>query len=328
MRLILAAAALVAATGPAAAGIEEALDEVLLPGFARFTQATTALAAEADVDCRAGALSATYDDVWTAWIDVGIFHLGPTESAAPHVAFWPDARGFTPKTLNTLVTSESPLIDDPETFTEVSVAGKGLFALERLLFDPAFNTYEPGSYTCRLVQAEADDLAAQAVALEAGWRDDYAAVLTSAGAPDNATFLDETEAVRALYTQMLTALEFTAENRLGRPMGSFERSRPERAEARFAGRSLPNVVGATDAVVALADALADWELPQTHAALAAVHEAAEKVSDPAFADVEDPSARFKVEVLQQKVEDVETAVEQEIGLALGLTPGFNSADGD
>jgi uncharacterized protein len=326
MRLTLAAALL--AASPATAGVQEALDEVLLPGFARFSAAAIALAEDAAADCTPVHLAAPYEAVWTAWLPVGVFLLGPTEAAAPHIAFWPDPRGFTPKTLNSLIAAESPVIDDPAAFGEVSVAGKGLFALERLLFDGGFNSYGPESYTCRLVRAVADDLAAQAITLEAGWRDGYAVTLTSAGAPDNATFLDEGEAMRALYTQVLGALEFTAENRLGEPMGSFERARPTRAEARLSARALANVIGATEAVVALADALADWDLPLTHAALDAVFDAGSKIEDAAFADVENPSARFRLEVLQQKVEGVETAIEEELGLALGLTPGFNASDGD
>ena len=111
-------------------------------------------------------------------------------------------------------------------------------------------------------------------------------------------------------------------------MGTFDKPRPERAEAALSTRSLANVVGSTDAVVALSDALADWDLPATHAALDTVHEAASKIEDAAFGDVEDFSARFKLEVLGQKVQDVEAAIEDEIGLRLGLTPGFNASDGD
>lgn len=326
MRLTLFAALF--AASPALAGIEEALDEVLLPGFARFTEATATLSEQAQADCTPVALMVPYKSVWQAWLPVGGFLIGPTETAAPHVAFWPDARGFTQRTLKSLVDDENPVIDSPESFAEVSVAGKGLFALERLLFDPVFNTYGEGSYTCRLVQAVANDLAAEAAALEAGWRDGFAMTLTTAGAPDNATYLDESEAIRALYTQMLAALEFTADQRLGRPLGIFDQPRPERAEARFAARGLANAVGATQAVVALAEALADWELPLTQAALEAVFDTAAQIDDAAFADVEDPAARFRLEVLQQKVNAVAAAIEQEIGLPLGITPGFNAADGD
>lgn len=326
MRLTVAAALI--AASPAFAGVNETVDEVLLPGFAGFTAASAALAEAAHADCTPPALAMPYHAVWNAWLTVGVFLLGPTEAAAPHVAFWPDARGFTPKTLQALIATENPVIDRPEAFAEVSVAGKGLFALEQLLFGERFAGYAPGSYTCRLVVAVTDDLAAEARALETAWRGGFAATVTNPGAPGNATFLDETEAMRALYTQVLAALEFTADTRIGRPLGNFDRPRPERAEARAAARPLANVLGATEAAVALADALADWELPKTTAALVAVQKAARQIDDPTFADAGDLMARFKIEVLQQKVQGVREAIEEEIGLALGLTPGFNSADGD
>ncbi len=134
--------------------------------------------------------------------------------------------------------------------------------------------------------------------------------------------------MRAIYTQVLSALEFTADSRLGRPLGSFDKPRPARAEARRSGRSLANAVIATEAAVDLAEALADWELPATSAALDRVRDAAQKIDDPGFGDIDDPAQRFKLEVLQQKIDGVEAAIEEEIGLRLGITPGFNSQDGD
>ncbi|HHC29422.1 MAG TPA: signal peptidase, partial [Rhodobacterales bacterium] len=254
--------------------------------------------------------------------------FGPTETAAPQVAFWPDKKGFTPRTLKSLIAAQNPVIDSPERFAEVSIAAKGLLALEQLLYAPAFNGYAPGSYTCHLVQAVAGDLARTAAGLERDWRADFAPTLASAGAADNAVFFDQDEALRALYTQLLHALEFTADARIGRPMGSFDKPRPARAEAHLSRRSLPNVLAASASAVALADALADWPLPRTHAALEALRAAAAKLDDPSFADAGDLSVRFKLEVLQQKVKALEAALEEEVGLALGIAPGFNASDGD
>ena len=41
-----------------------------------------------------------------------------------------------------------------------------------------------------------------------------------------------------------------------------------------------------------------------------------------------PQGRLKVEVLAQEIRRIEEAVAQEIGVALGVTAGFNSQDGD
>lgn len=111
-------------------------------------------------------------------------------------------------------------------------------------------------------------------------------------------------------------------------MGTFEQPRPARAEARRSGRSHRNVVLAAEAAHGLATALADWPLPMTDAALAQVRLAASRIADPAFQDVTDPQARLRVEVLQQAIRSLRAAVETEIGVRLGITPGFNSQDGD
>ena len=55
---------------------------------------------------------------------------------------------------------------------------------------------------------------------------------------------------------------------------------------------------------------------------------ADRVEDPALQDIDDPSARLRLEIVQQQVRALHDAIEQEIGVPLGLTPGFNSQDGD
>ncbi len=328
MRLPLALSAALALAAPAVAGVDEALDDHILPGFAGFAEAAGAMAEAARSDCTAPALAEAYHSAFDAWLAVGDLRIGPSETGALEIAFWPDARGFTQKTIAGLIRSENPVVDDPEAFSELSVAGRGLFALEMLLFDPAYKDYGTESYGCRLAQALTGDLARQAAALNDAWRSDFAPVMRTAGAPENARFLSPGEVVQAIYTQVLTSLDITAQSRLGRPMGTFERPRPARAEARRSGRSLRNVVLATDAAVSLAEALAGRDLPETRAALARVHAAAGTIEDPAFGDLNDPGARFRLEVLQQKVLAVRSAIEQELGDPLGLSAGFNSQDGD
>lgn len=328
MRLAVVFAFAATLATPAQAGVEEALDEHILPGFARFSAASADLDAAARADCTAPALAAPFHAAFDAWLAVGDLRLGPSETGALSVAFWPDTRGFTEKTLADLIQQKNPIVDDPEAFSTLSIAGRGLFALEMLLFDPRFADYGSDSYNCTLARALTTDLSRQAEALERAWTEEFAPVLLNAGAADNARFLSEDEAVRALYTQILAGLQFTTESRLARPMGSFERPRPLRAEARRSGRSLANVLGATQAAVHMAEALADWSLPETRAALERVREAAKAIEGPAFSDVDKPAARFRLEVLQQQVAAVSSAIEAEIGKPLGITAGFNAQDGD
>jgi predicted lipoprotein len=328
MKLISATILAATLSGPVMAGVEDALNDQILPGYAGFAEATEDLAQTARADCRAEALQPSFHATFDAWMPVADLRIGPSETGALSISFWPDPRGFTPRTLGRLIAEEDPVARDLNGYAEVSIAARGLFALEMVLFDPEFSDYAEGSYTCALVATMAADLDRQANALAAAWEDGYSATLRTAGEAGNATYLTEQEAVRAIYTQILSSLEFTADQRLGAPMGTFDRPRPARAEARRSGRSLRNAVLAADAAHALATALADWPLPHTDAALRRVHEAAARIEDPALQDVTDPQARLRVEVLQQAVGSLSAAVQTEIGARLGIAPGFNSQDGD
>ncbi|MBW4974159.1 imelysin family protein [Roseovarius mucosus] len=313
---------------PSLADVKSALDAHILPAFARFAESADALAETAGADCRPEAMAEAYHTAFDAWIAVSDLRIGPSETGALSVAFWPDGRGSTPRALAQLIAEEDPVAFDPKAYAEVSIAARGLFALDMLMFDPEFSDYAPQSYGCTLAATIAADLALQAHALEAAWSGPFADTLQSAGADGNTAFLTPDEALRAIYTQILTSLEFTADTRLGLPMGTFDQPRPLRAEARRSGRSLRNVVLAAEAAHGLASALADWPLPETQAALARLQVAAARITDPAFQDVTDPQARLRAEVLQQAVRGLQAAIEEEIGAQLGIAPGFNAQDGD
>ena len=328
MKQILALACALGLATPVLADVDTALKAHILPGFARFADATEALAQMAAADCRPEALAPAYNASFDAWMAVGDLRIGPSETGALSVAFWPDGRGSTTRALAQMIAEKDPVAFDPDAYAEVSIAARGVFALDMLLFDPDFASYGTDSYSCALAATIAADLAHQAQALEAAWSGPFADTLRTAGAAGNATYLAPDEALRAIYTQILTSLDFTADTRLGQPMGTFEQPRPARAEARRSARSLRNVVLASEAAHGLASALSDWPLPQTDAGLAHLQDVAARIAEPAFQDVSDPQARLRIEVLQQAVRSLRTAIEREIGTRLGIAPGFNAQDGD
>ncbi len=315
-------------TTPALADVDTALDAHILPGFAAFAAAADELAETAAADCTPDAVASVYHTAFDAWMAVSDLRLGPSETGALSLSFWPDARGTTQRTLSRLIAEEDPVARNPADYAEVSIAARGFFALDMLLFDPGFADYSGNSYSCALVTTIAADIATQAEALHAAWSGSFAGTLRSAGADGNTTYLSEDEALRAIYTQVLSSLEFTTERRLANPLGTFDRPRPARAEARRSGRSLTNVLLATEAAHALATSLADWPVPETDAAYARVQEAAARITDPAFQDVTDPQAHIRIEALQRAIRDLSDAIEVEIGQRYGITPGFNAQDGD
>ena len=318
MRLVLA---FLIAT-PAVADIDRALDDHILPGHAALVEATATLAEAAAADCRPEAVKPAYHAAYDAWIGISHIHFGPIEDQGLSLAmaFWPDPKNATGKALGRLTAAEDPVVDDPDAFNEVSVAAQGFTALERLLYDDQ----PDADYACRLTRAVAIGLVRKAEAINGAWAD-HAALMRGAG--ENTRYQSREEVERALYTALSGGLEFLHDQRLGRPMGTFERPRPTRAEAHRSQRSLRNITLSLTALEALARAMAD-NLPETTEAFAATQEAVVRVGDPTLALVSEPAGRLKVEVLQQAVAAIRVAVVNEIGQALGIQAGFNSMDGD
>ncbi|PZR00821.1 MAG: signal peptidase [Cereibacter sphaeroides] len=309
---------------PAKAGVKEILDTNIFPGYAAFSAASDTLAAQAQQTCDPVALRPAYNAAFDAWLGVQHLRMGPGEEDGRSIAiaFWPDPKALGQKATNKLIAAQDPVVNDPAAFAKVSVGTRGLFTLERLLY----GDYS-GDYVCALTRAVATDLARMANEIEDGWRNGYSQALLTAGQPGNTQFLSEQEALQAIYTQLMTGFEFTKDTRIGRPLGTFDRPRPERAEARLSGRSLRNVRLSLVALKSLAVALA----PDSADAQDAIDRAiarADKLDDPIFAGVAEPQSRFRVEALQQAIGTARDTTTAEIGPALGVSVGFNSADGD
>lgn len=321
--LLLAAAAPAAAPAAAdtAADTAAALDRHIRPGYAAFARASADLAAldSCDAEVLRPAFHAAYD----AWLAVAHLHLGPAEDEGRALAilFWPDPKGLGLKAQRALLAGD-PASLTPDAMARQSVAARGLAGLERLLY-PA---EPPATDPCPLAQATADDLARMAADLDQAWGP-YGKLLLTAGQPGNTAFLTEAEATQALFTQLATGLEFIADRRLGRPLGSFDKPRPELAEARASARSLHNVTLSLMALRDLAQTLSS-QTPQTFAAFEHALMLAQDLDDPTFANVADPQGRLKVEILQQAVRATRDTAIAELAPALGVSLGFNSQDGD
>lgn len=326
------AALLVLGVVPASAetsDISAILDGHVMPGYQTLAAQAEGLASAAQEDCRPDApgLRTAYHAAFDAWVGVSHLRFGPseTEDRAFALAFWPDSRGATPRAVRDLIVQSDPVADTLAGFQTVSIAARGFYALEFMLFDPAFVQAEEGAYRCGLVQVMSADIAANAQAILTGWEGGYADLMRQAGA--NETFRDRNEAIRQIFTALSTGLEFTAQTRLGRPMGTFERPRPMRAEARRSGRSLRHVMLSLLATRDLTALLSDGD-PDLDAAFARALDLAERMDDPVFAGVSTPQGRFEVEALQSAIDDIRRKVAQDLGPRLGIAAGFNALDGD
>ena len=324
MRLTLALCLL---ASPALADAGAVIDRQITPGTAAFTAAAQDLARAAETDCRPASVTPAWNAASDAWLGIAHLRLGPQDQAALDIAYWPDDRGTGRRTLARMIASGDPMGQSAAQVAAISAAARGLSGLEILLFDPDFNGYDAGSYTCTLVTALAQDLSAQARALETAWAA-YAPLLRNPGAPGNSTYLSPREASGAIFTQVMAGIEFDVDQRLGRPMGTPDHPRPARAESWRAGRSLRNVLLSLDALRLTAEALADGPIDGVEAAFDTAAYFAGAITDPGFQDAADPMGRLRLESLQGRIDAIGAALEQEIGTPLGVAPGFNSLDGD
>lgn len=328
MRLILILCLLPIMAQAESATVARTLDSVILPSFAEFARSTKALSDAAQADCRASSVSlkAEYNSVFDAWVSVEAYRFGPLETNGQglSIAFWPDTKSAIPKALRMLLSEPIP---QGEAFANMSVAARGLFAMEAMLYDPDFNRYSASDPSCKLTQAIAIDLAQTANAVNTQWQGDFAGLMRTAGGQGNTRFLSSDEVVQQFYTAILAELEFISDVRIGRPLGD-TRPRPNRAEARASARSLRNVKLSLSAVTKLATVLAGVDKSDMFGVLDYAVLSAERIKDPTFGDVVTPLGLFRLQELQKSVRDARAAVEVDLGMRLGVGVGFNALDGD
>lgn len=318
---------------PLHAIVAKTVSQHVLPRMDAFRDSSRDLRDAAQADCSAGSvdLVARYHAAFDDWTGISHLRFGPTETEdrAFAIAFWPDSRGKTPRAIIGLLTGDPGMLTDPDAFREVSIAARGLYALEFLLFDPATASAGSEDANCALIRAITRDVAANGAGIAADWHGEHAALLTEPGA--GRRYRNDEEAAQELFKALTTGLQFTSDARLGRPLGTFDRPRPNRAELWRSRRSLRQITLSLEACRDLALILADGD-PDLATHLEQLFDRAldqtGSLADPVLAGVDEPQSRFRIESLQQSVEDIRALVTEELGPKLGITAGFNALDGD
>ncbi|MDP2520315.1 imelysin family protein [Shimia thalassica] len=313
--------------------IQAVVQDHILPRYETFANEATKLADAAQSDCRVSSapLKASFNATFDAWIGVSHLRFGPSEqdNRAFALAFWPDSRNKTPKSLTRFLVDGDPAGLSAEAYQEVSIAARGLYALEFLLFDDVVSTIGDPQYHCTLVQTVTQDIANNARAISTDWDNTYANLMMHPS--ESGPYRTDTEALQEAFQALYTGVEFTKDTRLGRPLGSFNKPRPKRAEAWRSGRSLRNVEVSLTSLRDLASVIS-----ADHPGLAArldnafiyALDIAATQDDPTFANIADVQGWFEVDTLRQSLEAVREILADELALALEVTEGFNALDGD
>jgi predicted lipoprotein len=309
---------------PAWADFPETVTQHILPGYAALATASADLATAADATCDATALRPPFQAAFDAWVRVQHLRFGPVEAdgLGLSIEYWPDPKGSGAKAQRGLLLGD-PAALTPENFADQSVAARGLLALERLLYPAQPLPADP----CALIRATAHDLARVTGLINAAWLSTYAHTVLTAGEPGNTTYLTRPEVRQALFTQVIAGLEFLQDQRLGRPLGSFDAPHPERAESAASGRSLINVSLSLHSLRAMVETLTP-DVPKTLTAFDRAIALADALDDPIFAGVATTQGRLRVEILQQSITALRDTALAELGPELDVGIGFNAADGD
>lgn len=306
--------------------------QVLETQFSAFANATQALSDSAVAHCEAegprDAVVAAFTQTWLTWAPLDSYQFGPIEAnaAALTVNFWPDKKNFVGRALTGLLALPEDAQRDPAEVGAQSAAVQGLPAIERLLFTDV--------QACPALIGVSAYLDQTADTLYADWftPDGWADLARDAG-PDNPVYLSAEEFTKTLYTALDFGLIRIADQRLGRPLGTYERSFPKRAEAWRAGLTAAIIEAQLDGIGQMVEFGFAGDIREPDRAwmlrvLAQANERIARIDAPIPEAVQSPDTRFLVEALQTKINQLRDVMAQDIGPNLGVDTGFSPADGD
>ena len=305
---------------------------VLKQEFGAFQTATDDLQAAAKAYCagksdRAAYLKA-FEAAWLAWAPLDSYQFGPMEQAsgALRANFWPDKKDFVGRALRQLIARSPDEQKDPDVIAEGSAAGQGFPAIERLLFSDMPE--------CTAIIGISAHLHLLSGALYDGWfaKDGWADLARAAG-PDNPIYASEEEFTKRIYTALDFGLTRIADSRVGRPLGTFKRSFPKRAEAWRSGLT-EKIIDAQLAAIGnmvefgFAGDIREPDRAWVMRVFAQAHDKLAAIGMPIPEAVQNPATRFRVEALQTKIHYLQNQMAQDVGPGLGVDTGFSAADGD
>lgn len=288
----------------------------------RQREAWTAFCAAPTAAGTAG-LKQAFRETVEAWAAIELVRFGPMGEAARHerMNFFPERRNATGRAVSALLAGT----DEVEAaVARGSVAGQGLGALERILYDAGAETLAdakaPEARRCAVGRAIAGRIAVTAREASEGW----------VNGPARAGLSPRDFLVRAL-TDTVASYRDLAENRIKPVIGDApQTAKPEAAIFRRSGLTERVLLLDVAAARTLAGLIAADD-PAARAVLhhaAAAEETAERLSGPLGRLAADPKRRHEAQRLFAAVRDAHNRLGEDLPLALGIPIGFNSLDGD
>ncbi|WP_068307235.1 imelysin family protein [Aliiruegeria sabulilitoris] len=314
------------------AALREDSLQVLEAQFGAFRTAAGQLSEASQAHCAGEKDDASYEEAfratWLAWAPLDAYQFGPVEqnAAVLTVAFWPDKKDFVGRGLKSLLAHPEDSLSMPETIAAQSAAVQGLPAIERLVFTEMA--------ACPAIVGISANIEYTAIALYDGWFAEYGfADLARSAGPENPFFATDAEFTKLLYTAIDFELTRIADTRLGRPLNTYDKPMPRRAEAWRSGLSL-QIIDAQLAGIQLllrdgfgnnlfspSKSWVDGAIDDTRARI-------DVIGAPLDQAVADPLQRARVEALQTRILYLQQQFAEDVGPELGVDTGFSAADGD
>jgi predicted lipoprotein len=320
--------------------------DVLLPLTDAFASASERLAGAGAAFCAGSGSLGQMQSAWratqAAWQPLEMLQIGPIieRRTQRRLNAWP----VRPKLLGRLLNASGPITD--EQLELAGAAGKGLPALEYLLFDQEATARKLAATHCNVLQALASDIRHEARALADAWRTPdggFARQLAEAGRhPQDGRFASTDQALSDVVNLLIAGVDAIRIRKVGKPLDkSGDTAALERIESWRSGSSLDHLrdnllgfelmfFGAGDEGVGLDDYLLQIERPilvrNVREQLQVTRQALAAIRPPLHQAL--VSQRAQVEQLHQALERLQYYLETQLADALKVDPGFNANDGD
>jgi predicted lipoprotein len=330
--------------------VEQAVAQYIVPAYGSLDAATAALASSVADFCAAPnpaketTVRAAFGTTVRAWADVDFLRFGPMaqEGRYERFAFFPDVHGTGARQIRGFLVSQDEALLKPGALAAQSAAVQGLPALESLLFfgkEALLQPAPPEPFRCSLAVAVAKNMQAIAGEALAGWQGDksWASLIETPGS-DNPVYRTHAEAMTEILKAILTGLEQVRDQRLVAALGkSPDDSKASRAPYNPSHEALGYIAASADALQRFSDTSgilgllpssqssygnsADFEFSNLKRGLAAA-------GTDLGAALADPQLRSKLSYSAIVLKSLRDVFERHVAVWAGLTPGFNSLDGD
>jgi uncharacterized protein len=273
------------------------------------------------------ALQKAYLATADSWSQIEFLRYGPIgeEFRAERMSYWPERKNATAKALALLLENDGVADLAPEFFSKYSVAGQGLPALERLLFDDRAQVEmlngSRKERRCAVGQAIAWNIVMIAHDVRISWTSDVVEAIAN---PETAK-----EATSRIVTDFLSTFAFMRDIKLRPMLGKdVAAARPALAESWRSRRSKRALTLNLETVLDLAKLIMAGKDGDTPATIATAVEFADALPEEFGQAVSDIKQRQQFYLLLDALAAARDKAHDEIPAMLGITVGFNSQDGD